>query len=125
MSVIAFEVLFLAHHGSMAGALPAHSDWPTDPTGAPIHLPMRSPLRAAGLITLIVMWALPAAYKFMIPLILNRRATPLSIISYHQRSSETLAPDNHWLPCMLHALKSPAGSSCKGGDSESPRTQPA
>jgi solute carrier family 13 (sodium-dependent dicarboxylate transporter), member 2/3/5 len=39
LCVIAFEVLFLAHQGGLAGALPAISHWPTGADGAPMELP--------------------------------------------------------------------------------------
>jgi solute carrier family 13 (sodium-dependent dicarboxylate transporter), member 2/3/5 len=39
LCVIAFEVLFLAHDGGLAGALPSISHWPTDAEGALRTLP--------------------------------------------------------------------------------------
>jgi sodium-dependent dicarboxylate transporter 2/3/5 len=39
LCVIAFEVLFLAHDGGLAGHLPSISHWPTGAGGQPIELP--------------------------------------------------------------------------------------
>ncbi|MDO9016404.1 MAG: DASS family sodium-coupled anion symporter [Deltaproteobacteria bacterium] len=38
LCVVALEVLFLAHNGGVAGALPSRSAWPVGPDGAPVRL---------------------------------------------------------------------------------------